>query len=86
MAIMTDVQFRAVLDWWMVSDPWPLDEKAHEAIGDLLAAECAARDIEDWVVAYHQFDPNGTPFDVCADCGCFRDRHDDEAHTFRKGR
>ena len=52
---MKDRLFRDLLDWFMVSDPWPLGRWAHDRIEDLLNAESHGRGFTDWVVAYHEF-------------------------------
>lgn len=54
MAILTSAQFRALLDWWMVSDPWPLEEWQHEELRTLIETESDARGWPDWVEAYHR--------------------------------
>ena len=58
---MTDIQFRALLDLTMVSDPWPL-EYGKDDIDDLLDGEARERGYSGWVPAYHDFDhPGMTP-------------------------
>lgn len=54
---MTDRMFRDLLDWFMVSDPWPLDRAAHARIEDALNAEAGARGFDGWVEAFHRFKP-----------------------------
>ena len=49
-----DDEFRALLDLFMVSDPWPLDERAEGVVQDLLTSESASRGYGSWVVAYHE--------------------------------
>lgn len=51
-------EFRALLNWFMVSDPWPLDDESHRAIGALLESESGLRGFSSWVVAYHEL-PTG---------------------------
>lgn len=50
---MSDKEFRALLDWFMVSDPWPLDEFAHKTIQTMLDLESVRRGFPTWVDAYH---------------------------------
>ena len=47
-------EFRALLDLLMVSDPWPLDDRAHGVLLKLLTSESAARGYESWETAYHE--------------------------------
>ena len=47
--------FKAMLEWFMVSDPWPLTEEQHELIRWVLDAESQKRGYENWVVAYHEY-------------------------------
>lgn len=54
---LTDKQFRVMLDWFMVSDPTPLDEESHDEMLRLLEDEGRARNFSSWVVAYHEFKP-----------------------------
>lgn len=52
---MTDKEFRALLNLYMVSDPWPLEDKeSNAAVGRVLARESDRRGYEDWVGAYHE--------------------------------
>lgn len=48
-------QFVAVLEWFMVSDPWPLSETTHNIMLNLLNAEAEKRGYANWVDAYHRF-------------------------------
>ena len=50
---MNDWFFRLLLDWFMVSDPWPLDDDAHEAVRFVLDDEAKQRGYDTWVEAYH---------------------------------
>lgn len=52
---LTDLQFRTMLDWFMVSDPWSLSEKAHDVMYAFLDSESKARGFEGWVIAFHEF-------------------------------
>lgn len=56
-ARLTGEQFRAMLNLYMASDPSPVNEEDDGEIWGLLATECDARGIDDWVVAYHEFRP-----------------------------
>ena len=59
---MTDKEFRAMLDWYMCSDPWPVqkkdgstDEENHKAMTELLNKKARRHGYQDWVDAYHRF-------------------------------
>jgi len=58
---MTNTEFRAVLDWFMCSDPWPVErdvtigESNHVCVTNWLDREAKARGFDDWVVAFHEF-------------------------------
>jgi len=57
---MEDEEFRALLDWFMCSDPWPIPKDMvgddHQAtIEALLNKESINRGYADWVDAYHCF-------------------------------
>lgn len=70
---MNDKEFRAILDWWMCSDPWPVtteawtgdndtdvkncDQEHHGICRGWLDRECEARGFDGWVDAYHEFKP-----------------------------
>lgn len=56
-ARLTDEEFRALLNLYMASDPSPVSEEDDGEIWHLLATECDARNIDNWVVAYHEFRP-----------------------------
>jgi hypothetical protein len=50
---MNSLEFRAVLDWWMVSDPWP--ESVPKGIVDTwLQGECHLRGYHSIIHAYHR--------------------------------
>lgn len=51
---LTTAQFRALLDLWMVSDPWPLDEWQHDELGRFITEASKSLGFEDWVEAYHR--------------------------------
>ena len=51
---MKKKQLRAVLDWYMCSDPWPVDDNGgHDVVTDWLNHECGLHGFDDWVDAYH---------------------------------
>lgn len=65
---ITDHEFRALLDLFMASDPWPVtvpnetggtgrqtDLENHNAIQDCLDRNAKARGFDTWVDAYHLF-------------------------------
>lgn len=49
-------EFRVILNWFMVSDPWPMESESESVIKNLLNEESATRGYEDWVEAYHEFE------------------------------
>jgi hypothetical protein len=54
---MSDQEFRAVLDWFMCSDPWPVQPDGvsnHNAVLNWLNRESRARGWSGWVEAYHE--------------------------------
>jgi len=56
------IEFRYLLDLYMVSDPWPLeDKKSHKIIGDMLDEISKAFGSPDWVAAYHEFQKGAPP-------------------------
>jgi hypothetical protein len=58
---MNDQEFRAILDWFMCSDPWPVPpgDENHEIVTNWLNNEAQVRGYDSWVVAYHEFKPAG---------------------------
>jgi hypothetical protein len=60
---MNDQEFRAVLDWFMCSDPWPVerDDDSHEIVTNWLNNEAQVRGYDSWVVAFHKFNPAARP-------------------------
>lgn len=56
-------EFRALLDLFMCSDPWPVvdhgDGDGHDTIENLLNTEAKSRGYTDWIDAYHTFKPQG---------------------------
>lgn len=52
---MDDRMFRLMLDWFMVSDPWPLDQEGASLVEFVLNEEALRRDHVDWLDAYHGF-------------------------------
>lgn len=55
---MNATEFRAVLDWWMCSDPWPKGVD-REVIARLLTRESVTRGYTDWLDAYHRHKAEG---------------------------
>jgi hypothetical protein len=53
---IADKAFRALLDLYMVSDPWPLDDVQKGIVFGFLTAEAHKRDFTDITEAYHEFD------------------------------
>jgi hypothetical protein len=53
---MTQREFRAVLDWYMCSDPWPMprEDRSHEIVTAWLDRLAKADGWSDWVDAYHR--------------------------------
>lgn len=49
-------EFRALLDLYMVSDPWPLDSDSQDSLRGLLTDEANARGYDSWSEAYHDFE------------------------------
>ncbi len=79
---MTEKQFRALLDWYMCSDPWPVsqrrkagepdvtDEDNHDTITFFIDATSRLFGYENWVVAYHEFRPGLlSPSPACETAG-----------------
>lgn len=55
---MEDKLFRALLNWFMYSDPWPTTVGEHRTITAFLNSEAIRRGYENWVVAYHEIEEN----------------------------
>lgn len=55
---MTQREFRAVLDWYMCSDPWPVNDMGgqdtHAIVTEWLSQLAKADGWADWVDAYHR--------------------------------
>jgi len=51
--ILNNREFRALLDWFMCSDPFPVDGETHSVVEHLLDRAAAERGHKDWVDAYH---------------------------------
>lgn len=49
----TAQEFGTLLDWFMVSDPWPLEQIDNDRMKDMLNDEAQRRGYDDWVQAYH---------------------------------
>lgn len=52
---MKAIEYRALLDLMMCSDPWPHGVK-REPIEELLDTEARERGFDDWLDAYHNFE------------------------------
>ena len=50
---LTRVEFRALLDLFMASDPWPLDDAANETVERLLDRTAQTLNYPTWVEAFH---------------------------------
>lgn len=50
---MSEREFRILLNWFMVSDPWPLSKEDNDEIRSMLDEESVRRGFSDWVDAYH---------------------------------
>ena len=61
--VLTDRQFRALLDLFMCSDPWPIKNGnrlvAHDELMGLLNAESGKRGFKTWIDAFHYFKVEG---------------------------
>jgi hypothetical protein len=52
---MNDREFRALLDWFMSSDPWPVDGgDSHELMTNWLDRAAKSRGYTGWVEAFHR--------------------------------
>ena len=47
-------EFGTLLNWYMVSDPWPLSALAQDRIEKMLNKEARERGWDNWVEAYHE--------------------------------
>lgn len=56
MTTLTPLQFRALLDLWMVTDPWPLEAWQDDELVRLLDTEAQRRGFTERVEAYHRFE------------------------------
>ena len=46
------VPLRAILDWWMCSDPWPGGDQ--DGIKKWLDVQCHRQGYDNWVTAFHE--------------------------------
>lgn len=53
---MDDVEFRALLDLYMVSDADPLTSEKMNTIREFLSNEAQERGFDGWVDAYHDWE------------------------------
>lgn len=54
--MMSPTEYRALLDLFMVSDPWPLEDANQRTLLVLLNREARERGFVDWISAYHFFE------------------------------
>ena len=55
---MLDIEYRALLDLMMCSDPWPVsDSENQDIIKRFAKREARKRGFDSWVAAYHVFKP-----------------------------
>ena len=58
---MFDKEYRAFLDLFMCSDPWPVGveggDDGHETLTKFADKQAKCRGYENWVVAYHELSP-----------------------------
>ena len=52
------VPLRAILDWWMCSDPWPGGN--HDSIAMWLNIQCRKQGYDNWVTAFHKMPKEAT--------------------------
>jgi len=52
----SDAEFRVLLDWLMVSDPWVISDEANDLMVAMITNESIARGFTDWIGAYHYFE------------------------------
>jgi len=53
---LTDEEFRTILDWLMVSDPWILNREAFGVIEKLVLDEAKVRGYSSYSEAYHELE------------------------------
>ena len=51
------LEFRALLDWLMCSDPWPTNSEHQETIVAMLNVKAKELGFSNWIDAYHRYDP-----------------------------
>jgi hypothetical protein len=51
---LTSDEFRALLDWFMCSDPWPAGDTTHATVEALLDRVSREYGYDGWVVAFHE--------------------------------
>lgn len=64
-------EFRHLLDLFMASDPWPLDDREHGAIQDMLNRFSKEHGFRSWTAAYHHMvrdKPTSDLREQLADC------------------
>jgi hypothetical protein len=55
--VLTNAQFRMLLNLHMVSDPWPLSPEEDKTFTEMLHAESVKRGFMGHIEAYHMFKP-----------------------------
>ena len=60
---LSDVEFEALLTLVMCSDPWPTDEANMSIIKNLVTKESQLRGYQDWIHAYHEFNPDEVTYE-----------------------
>lgn len=54
---LDDKEFRLLLDLFMVSDPWPLEDDRFVIMEKLLMKEAHVRGFDSYIEGYHEFEP-----------------------------
>ncbi len=54
MLVVTEEEFRALLDWFMCSDPFPIDKEQLEYVTNVLDKVSHSFGYDSWVDAYHK--------------------------------
>lgn len=50
----SEQEFVLLMDWYMVSDPWPLPDRGNELVEQMLNDEAERWGFESWIMAYHE--------------------------------
>jgi len=51
----TAQEYGTLMNWFMASDPWPINDLEHERMEEMLNEEAKARGYDGWVHAYHEW-------------------------------